>query len=191
MEELNMYDAPTYAQKGTKILRPVWTYMVKHDGRKKARNCCNGSVLKGKGVEYEHTYASRASQIGMKLFTTIASLHNYIIIGTNATNAYVQSPPPTEPTFMCIDDQYADWYFNKCGTHLDRKMVLPVLHALQGHPESGALWERHVFAILKSLGFTTTTHERCLYCDFHQGKECFICHQVDNFKVAGPNKDTI
>eukprot|EP00957_Ditylum_brightwellii_P013538 1020696-Ditylum_brightwellii.AAC.1 len=70
-------------------------------------------------------------------------------------------------------------------------MVLPVLHALQDHPESGALWEHHVFVILKSLGFTTTTHELCLYHDFQQGKEIFICCQVDNFKVAGPNKDTI
>eukprot|EP00957_Ditylum_brightwellii_P033246 2519167-Ditylum_brightwellii.AAC.1 len=70
-------------------------------------------------------------------------------------------------------------------------MVLPVLHTLQGHPESGALWERHVFAVLKSLGFKTITHERCLYHGFHQGKEIFICRQVDDFKVAGPNEDTI
>ena len=75
----------------------------------------------------------------MKLFTAIAALCNYIIIGADATNAYAQSPPPTDPTFMHIDDQYADWYFNKYGTHLDQKMVLPVLHALQGHTESGAL----------------------------------------------------
>eukprot|EP00957_Ditylum_brightwellii_P124766 9510144-Ditylum_brightwellii.AAC.1 len=70
-------------------------------------------------------------------------------------------------------------------------MVLPVLHALQGHPGSSALWERHVFAILKSLGFTTTTHECCLYRGFHQGKEIFICRQVDNFKVAGPKEEII
>eukprot|EP00957_Ditylum_brightwellii_P207384 15352759-Ditylum_brightwellii.AAC.1 len=41
MKELNMYDAPLYSSKGAKILRLVWTYMVKHDDRKKARNCCN------------------------------------------------------------------------------------------------------------------------------------------------------
>eukprot|EP00957_Ditylum_brightwellii_P003173 241711-Ditylum_brightwellii.AAC.1 len=62
-EELNMYDAPTYAPKGTKMLQPVWTYAVKHDGRKKVRNCCNGSVLKGKEVDYAHTYSSCTSQV--------------------------------------------------------------------------------------------------------------------------------
>eukprot|EP00957_Ditylum_brightwellii_P173223 13186777-Ditylum_brightwellii.AAC.1 len=70
-------------------------------------------------------------------------------------------------------------------------MVLSVLHALQGHPECSTLWECHVFDILKSLGFTTTTHKRCLYRSFHQGKEIFTCHQVDDFKVAGPDEETI
>eukprot|EP00957_Ditylum_brightwellii_P095623 7285285-Ditylum_brightwellii.AAC.1 len=70
-------------------------------------------------------------------------------------------------------------------------MVLPVLHALQGHPESGAFWEHHVFAVLQSLGFKTTTHECCLYRGIHQNKEIFICCQIDDFKVAGPYMDTI
>eukprot|EP00957_Ditylum_brightwellii_P151538 11540886-Ditylum_brightwellii.AAC.2 len=81
---------------------------INHDGRKKARNCYNGSGLKGKGVDYAHRYSSCASQVGMKLFTAIADLGNYIIIGADATNAYTQSPSPTDSTFMRIDDQYAD-----------------------------------------------------------------------------------
>eukprot|EP00957_Ditylum_brightwellii_P132707 10119528-Ditylum_brightwellii.AAC.1 len=70
-------------------------------------------------------------------------------------------------------------------------MVLPVLYALQGHPETGTLWEHHVFTVLQSLSFKTTTHECCLYRGFCQGKEIFTCYQVVNFKVAGPNEDTI
>eukprot|EP00957_Ditylum_brightwellii_P202860 15332116-Ditylum_brightwellii.AAC.1 len=70
-------------------------------------------------------------------------------------------------------------------------MVLPVLHALQGHPEFGALWEHHVLAVLQSLDFKTTTHECCLYHGFHEGKLIFICCQVGNFKVAGPDGDII
>eukprot|EP00957_Ditylum_brightwellii_P149746 11404147-Ditylum_brightwellii.AAC.1 len=59
----------------------------------------------------------------------------------NATNAYAQLPPPTDPTCMRIDNQYAEQYYNKYGVHLDCNKVLPVVHALQGHLESGALWE--------------------------------------------------
>eukprot|EP00957_Ditylum_brightwellii_P108535 8278298-Ditylum_brightwellii.AAC.1 len=80
----------------------------------------------------------------MKLFTAIAAWNNYLIIGADATTAFAQSPPPTEPTYMRIDDQNADWYKNKYGNDLDHSKVLPVLHALQGYPVSGALWGEHV-----------------------------------------------
>ena len=43
----------------------------------------------------------------------------------------------SQPT--SIDDAYADWYFWKTGQKIDCLQVLPVLHALQGHPESGRL----------------------------------------------------
>eukprot|EP00957_Ditylum_brightwellii_P099281 7562498-Ditylum_brightwellii.AAC.1 len=144
MEDLEMYGEPTYAPKGAKSMCSICTYMIKHDGRKKAGNCCSGSVLKGKGVDYAHTYSSCASQVGMKLFTAIAAWNNYFIIGADATNSFAQSPPPTEPTYMRIGDHYADWYKNKYGKDLDYSKVLPDLHALQeGRPESGALWGKH------------------------------------------------
>eukprot|EP00957_Ditylum_brightwellii_P087530 6663386-Ditylum_brightwellii.AAC.1 len=121
----------------------IWNYTIKHDGRKKARNCCNGSVSKGKGVDYAYNYSSCVSQVGMKLLTAIAAWNNYLIIGADATNAFAQSPPPTEPTFMRIDYQYVDWHKHKYGKDSEQSKVLPVLHSLQGHPESGALWGKH------------------------------------------------
>eukprot|EP00957_Ditylum_brightwellii_P200868 15311505-Ditylum_brightwellii.AAC.1 len=91
MYDLYMYDAPTYAQK----------------------------ILKGKGVDYVHTYSSCASQIGMRIFTAIAAWKNYIIVGADATNAYAQLPPPIDLKFMQIYNQYAEWYYNKYGVQLD------------------------------------------------------------------------
>eukprot|EP00957_Ditylum_brightwellii_P076941 5848062-Ditylum_brightwellii.AAC.1 len=108
MEDLGMYGEPTYAPKCTKILYSVWTYMMKHDGREKAQNCCNRSVLKGKGVDYAYTYSSCASHVGMTLFAASAVWNNYLIIGVDATNAFAQSPPPTESIYMRVDDQYVD-----------------------------------------------------------------------------------
>jgi len=48
---------------------------------------------------------------------------------------------------------------------LDRAQVLPVLHALQGHPESGKLWEKHITGILESaeFGSRSTTHDRSIH----------------------------
>ena len=80
----------------------------------------------------------------MRLFCAICADKNYLIGDGDVENTYAQSPAPEEPTYVCIDDQYADWYFNKYKTQVDRQMVLPVLHAFQGHPKSGALWEKYI-----------------------------------------------
>ena len=49
---------------------------------------------------------------------------------------YANSPHPDQPTFVYIDDQYADWCLARFGVAVSRDMILPVQHALQGHPES-------------------------------------------------------
>ena len=64
-----------------------------------------------------------------------------------------------------IDNQYYEWYLFRFGMKLDKSRVLPVLHALQGHPESGKLWERHInnFLMGLELNFKHTTHDRTIY----------------------------
>jgi len=73
-------------------------------------------------------------------------------------------PPPTEQCYVEIDNALESYYKRKFGIILDPKtQVLPVLEALQGHPEAGALWEKIITKILDDMGFKPTTHERNLY----------------------------
>ena len=69
--------------------------------------------------------------------------------------------------------------------------VLPVLHALQGHPESGKLWESHINSILFSpeLNFKCTTHDRRIYSTTFRGVKVLLLWQVDDFALASPDKD--
>ena len=64
--------------------------------------------------------------------------------------------------------------------------MVPLEHALQGHPEAGALWEKMIVGILESdeLKFTLTTHERNLYCGEIDGQLVLVCRQVDDFAIA-------
>ena len=65
--------------------------------------------------------------------------------------------------------------------------VLPVNHALQGHPEAPRLWEQHINSILTNkLQFRPTTHEPCLYMkhDHKTSSTILFLRQVDDFAVA-------
>ena len=104
------------------------------------------------------------------------------------------SPLPAVPTYVSIDDAYADSYFRKIGSKIDHSKVLPVLHALQGHPELGKLWESHINSSLFSPNSTSNAWHNCkrtiysiTFCDV---KVLLIC-QVINFalSLSSPNED--
>ena len=71
-------------------------------------------------------------------------------------------------------------------------MVLPVYHALQGHPESGKQWMNMIDNVLiKEMGFRTTTHDRCIYRRItSDGKIQLMLRQVDDFLLACNSEDT-
>jgi len=137
------------------------------------------------------TYSSCVEQLVQQLFFALAARENYRVYGADAEDAYAHSPPPETPTFASIDDAYADWYEHRFKKKLDRSLVLPVLHALQGHSESGKLWEKHITAILRSpqFGFKSTTHDRSTYSATFEGTRILLLRQVDDFAVACPNED--
>jgi hypothetical protein len=68
--------------------------------------------------------------------------------------------------------------------------VVPVLSAMQGHPESPRLWEKHTDAILCNLNLIPMVHEPCLYLGTVDGKCIMFKCQVNDFAIAAPNKRT-
>jgi Reverse transcriptase (RNA-dependent DNA polymerase) len=185
MAKQGMYGAPVDPPDGAVVLRQHWTYIFKSDGTRKARNCCDGSKRAAPMLHGEaKTYASCIEQPCMRLFFGLCAAKGLVIYGADATNAFANSPPPSVPTFVHIDDAYFDWYLDRHGVALDRRQVLPVLHALQGHPESGHLWERLIDDLLHEMGLSNTTHERNLYTGFVQGSDVLLCRQVDDLAIA-------
>ena len=184
MAKQEMYGEPCLPPPGAIILRQHWNYSIKADGTRKARNCCDGSPRAAPQLKLANTYSSCIEQPCMRLFFALCAYEGFISLKVDATNAYVNSPPPDQPTFVFIDDQYADWYFERFVIHVSREMVLPVQHALQGHPESGALWERFVNSVIARHGFTSTTHEQSLYQGNFKGHRMLICRQVDDLAIG-------
>ena len=137
------------------------------------------------------TYASCIEQPVFRLFLGLSASLNYLIFGGDAQDAFAHSPGPTVQTFVAIDDAYSDWYFDKCGIRLARGLVLPVLRALQGHPEAARLWEEHINIILNDpeFNFRSTTHEKNIYHATIDGVPVLLCRQVDDFAIATPDPE--
>ena len=191
MAKQDMYGPPVHPPPGAIILRQHWNYSIKSDGTRKARNCCDGSPRAAPELNLANTYSSCIEQPIMRLFFAICAKEGYFVIKVDATNAYANSPPPDQPTFVYIDEQYADWYAVTYGIDISRDNVLPVQHALQGHPESGSLWERFLNKVLARHGFVSTTHERSIYTGVFDGFRMLISRQVDDLAIGCINADSI
>ena len=73
---------------------------------------------------------------------------------------------------------------------LDKDLVLPVLRALQGHPEAARLWDEHISAILEKVGFKNTTHEKNIYTGQFCGEKVLLVHQVNDFVLGCHQEST-
>jgi hypothetical protein len=183
--ELGMYGPPCYPPKDAILLSSHWQYRIKLCGKRRSRNCCDGSPRAAPKLHaLAETYASCVEQPIFRMFCALSAALNLQIFGGDAQDAFAHSPAPKIPTFIRIDDAYHEWYKAKFNVNLDRKQVLPVLHALQGHPEAARLWEEHITRILADLGFTATTHERNIYSATIRDQQVLLLRQVDDFALA-------
>jgi len=121
-----------------------------------------------------------------RLFVALSALLDHKIYGGDAADAFAHSSGPDVPTYVSIDDAYAIWYEESKKTSLDLSLVLPVKRALQGHPESGKLFQRHIDTILTSLelNFRATVLDRCLYRTEYKGETVLLLLQVDDFALS-------
>lgn len=191
MAKQGMYGTAVPPPAGAIILRQHWNYSIKSDGTRKARNCCDGSPRAAPDLKLANTYSSCIEQPCMRMFFALCAHEGYFCVKVDATNAYANSPPPDQPTYVHVDHQYADWFLIRNDEEVPLDYVLPVQHALQGHPESGALWERFINKVLHRHGFKSTTHERSLYHGTYDGWKMLISRQVDDLAIGCRNTDSI
>jgi hypothetical protein len=187
-----MFGLPVAPKEGDAIFHLVWTYNSKAvDGRKKARCVCDGSIRSGQVWDLAETYANCIEQTSARLFYAVAAAENLLIFGADVSNAFAEAPAPKQPFFIRPDKAFHEWWVN----HLKRDPIphghiIPVLKAMQGHPESPRLWEKHADKILRQIGLTPTVHEPCLYSGTFNNKRVLFMRQVDDFAIAAPDSNT-
>jgi hypothetical protein len=187
-----MFGSPVHQEKDMAVFHSVWTYAIKAvDSCKKARWACDGSPRSGQAQVLDETYANCVDQTSARLFYAIAAAENLLIYGADVSNAFAEAPPPKQRFYIHPNRAFHEWWVNhKKRSPIQPGEVIPILSAMQGHPESPCLWEKHADAILRDCGLTPTTHEPCLYLGLIDGKRVLFMRQVDDFAVASPDERT-
>jgi len=187
-----MLGQPHMPSREDSIFHLVWTYNIKAlDGRKKARCVCDGSPRAGQARILDETYANCVDQTSSRMFYAICAAENLLIYGADVSNAFAEAPPPKQGFYIYPDRAFIEWWeTHKHFPPLPAGAVIPVLSAMQGHPESPRLWEKHADLILRDIGLTPTTHEPCLYSGTINDKRVVFMRQVDDFAIGAPDEHT-
>jgi hypothetical protein len=196
--QLNQYDSqrifsdPVAVDKDDAVIHLVWTYNVKAlDGHTKARCVCDGSSHLGSVQVLNKTYANCVDQTSSRLFYAIAATENLVVYGADVCNTFAEAPPPKQGFYVRPDRAFHEWWENHKGQPpIPAGHVIPVLSAMQGHPESPPMWEKYADAILCELGLMPMVHEPCLYLGTINGTRIVFMHQVDDFAIAAPDQCT-
>jgi hypothetical protein len=196
--QLNQYNAqgmfgpPTLVNNDTAVFHTVWTYNVKAlDHCKKARCVCDGSPRAGKAIILDETYTNCVEQTSSRMFYGISAAENLLVYDADVSNAFAKAPPPKQGFYMYPDRAFHEWWERHLlRPPLNPGEVIPVLSAMQGHPESPHFWEKHSDYILRDIGLTPTIHEPCLYSGIINGNRVLLKCQVNNFAIPAPNKLT-
>ena len=186
-----MFGDPIKMEDWMTVLPWVWMYLYKEDPITakeiaKARGTCNGGPRYGKAVTLAETYAACVEQPIHRLTWVISAALNLYCKGYDVGNAFAEAPAPVDPFFMYPDAQYREWWIGQGNDPIPHGYVIPIKKALQGHPESPRLWDKHISKMLiEELGFIATVHEPCLYYKRDANNNItLILRQVDDFLVA-------
>ena len=187
-----MFGSPEAVESNEAVFNLVWSYGIKAlDARKKARCTCDGSPRSGQVRILDETYANCVDQTSARLFYGIAAAENLLVFGSDVSNAFAEAPPPKQGFYIRPDKAFHEWWtLHKKRPPIPHGHMIPILSAMQGHPESPRLWEKHADAILRELGLTPTIHEPCLYSGIINGKRLILMRQVDDFAIAAPDSHT-
>ena len=186
----DMFDSPEPRPRGVNLLNLLWCYLVKDDGRKKARCVCNGSKRMQGTVTLAETYAASLDQTASRVFWAATAINNFVTIGADAANAFAEAPPPVAPLYVYVDEQYREWHREKNPGEkpIPHGYVMRAKRALQGHPESPRLWAKLVDRIIRKLNLKACTHEPNLYyTSNYKGtteKKVLLLRQVDDFAIS-------
>ncbi len=162
---------------GYKKIRVHLVYVVKHDGRHKARLVADGHLTQ---VPTESVYSGVVSLRGLRLVIFLAELNGLQLWSTDIGNAYLESKTKEK---VCI---IAGREFGELQGHL-----LIVEKALYGLRSSGARWHDRLSDCLREMGYFPSKSEPDIWMREVDGVYEYIACYVDDLAIASKNPEAI
>ena len=172
---------------GKRITSSKWVYDIKYlrDGtveRFKARFVARG-FSQVEGSDFTHTFSATLRATSFRLFLAIAAGRKLSVDQFDVTSAFTQAEIDAE---IYVEPPKGFATTGKDG----RPQVLRLKKALYGTKQAARLWQQALVKRLKTMGFTQSAHDPCLFRYVGEHGECLVAAYVDDLLCATSNQAT-
>ena len=149
------------------LVKLVWVFKVKRDGRLKSRLCVQGCAQTA-GVDYDQTWSGALRSTSLRSIASLAAHKGLRLHRWDFVSAYLQGDlEPGEVVYCAAAPGYERT--DSEGYELCCRVVRPVY----GMAQAGRRWQRSFFPWLRQYGFTQCESDSCLW-HLTRGKERLV-----------------
>ena len=127
------------------------------------------------GVDFDETFAPVCKYNSLRILLSIVATEDLELDQLDIVTAFL-IPNLKELVYMQQPDGIES---------TDPKQVCQLLKSLYGLKQAPRAWNQEIDTFLKSIGFTSTTVDPCVYIgDFKEEGKCYINLYVDDMPIA-------
>ena len=143
--------------RGRHLIRLIWVFKVKRDGKLKSRLCVQGCAQTA-GVDYHETFSAALRSTSLRALACLAARNGLRLHRWDFVSAYLQgSLEPGEVVYCSAPPGY------ERKDEDGNEMVCKVVKPIYGMAQAGRRWQRSLFPWLKEFGFTQSQHDPCVF----------------------------
>lgn len=168
---------------GTKMVLKIKESASDEIPRKFKARLCGKGYRQIFGVDYHHTYAPVAAYNSIRMMISLCASIDYEVDNIDFITAFLHAELDEE-IYISIPDGYPI-------KTKEPNMVLKLQKSLYGLKQAPYAWNRELDTYLKSLNFTPTESERCLYLGRWENVTIYLLVYVDDIIIGAPCRDTM
>lgn len=169
LDKKQVFKPVTHIPHGRKPIGSRWVFVIKSDGRFRARLVAKG-FSQVSGIDYFDIYAPTLRMDSLRILLAISAFRDWEIHQIDVETAYLEGDLNEE-------------IFMKCPEGMKGTNYVQVVKSLYGLKQSGRAWNEKLDSKLTSLNFRKSQYDRCIY--IHTDLQVVVGVYVDDLVVCG------